>query len=162
MAKYVLSDIFEGNYSVTQLYAANSNYYKQFNLAGHEGVDWGTPVGTPVIAPFDGFILRSNTNDKDYGTYIVIWDPTQLCAVWFCHLSNSQVQAGQKISNGDILGHSGNSGNVQPAPTAQNPNAGAHLHVNFVETDTQANRLNMENGFQGFLNILDPNLVEWR
>lgn len=153
MAKYKLSDIFEGQYPVSQVYGANPAYYGQFGLKGHEGVDYATPVGVNALAPFDGEILRDNDSfvNNSYGNFVVIWDPVQKCAVWHCHLSSNSVSVGQKVKRGDVVGKTGNSGN----------SSGPHLHENFVETDASGNRLNTGNGYQGFLNILDPNLVEW-
>lgn len=150
--KYTISDIFEGNYPVSQKYGNNPTYYQQFGLKGHEGVDWATPVGIKLIVPFaTGKILRTGW-DPQYGYYIVIWDVTQKCAVWYCHLSSINVFAGQSIPRGKLVGYTGASGNV----------TGPHLHCNFVETDANANRLNTNNGYQGFLNILDTNLVTWQ
>jgi murein DD-endopeptidase MepM/ murein hydrolase activator NlpD len=150
--KYTLSDIFEGQYPVSQYYGVNPAYYKPYGLAGHEGVDWATPVGVRLVVPFEtGKILRTGW-DPVYGYYIVIWDASQKCAVWYCHLSSINVSAGQSIPRGKLVGYTGNSGNSQ----------GPHLHCNLVETDQYANRLNTNNGFQGFLNILDPNLVTWQ
>lgn len=152
MSKYIISDVFEGNYPVSQLYGANPAYYNQFGLKGHEGVDWATPVGVKLVIPFEtGKILRTGW-DPIYGYYMVIWDQTQRCAVWYCHLSSINVSAGQSIPKGKLVGYTGATGN----------SIGAHLHCNFVETDQYANRLNTNNGYQGFLNILDPFLVEWR
>jgi hypothetical protein len=154
MSKYVLADLFEGDYRISQLYGANPNYYKQYGFAGHEGVDWATPVGVKILAPFNGKILRNETNPRAsaYGIYIVVWDPTQRCAVWYAHLSESYVAVGQMVTKGQILGKTGNTGN----------STGPHIHVGFVETDGSGNRLHMTNGYKGFLNILDRNLVEWR
>ena len=162
MAKYVLSDIFQGDFHISQVYGANIEYYKQITRnaqsglstlnRGHEGVDWATPIGTPIVAPYNGFILRAEVNDV-YGNVIVVWDDKQKCAVWFCHLLDVSVKKGQAVVEGQILGHTGNSGRFTTGP---------HCHVNFVETDENANRLNQDNGSLGFLNILDPNLVEWK
>lgn len=152
MAKYIISDIFEGDYPVTQKYANDPQEYGKFGLKGHEGVDWGTPVGVWVIVPFEkGQILR-NGYDPIYGYYIVIWDAIQKCAVWYCHLSSINCTPGQVLARGTRVGKTGATGNVN----------GAHLHCNFCETDQYANRLNTKNGYLGFLNILDPNLVEWK
>lgn len=151
---YILSDIFLGNFFTTQGHGANPQYYAQFGFPGHEGVDWGTPSGTPILAPFDGKIVKDIDDAKSgaYGIYVVCWDPIQKCAVWFCHLQNNQVTIDEFVHKGQILGHTGNTGN----------STGSHLHVNFVETDAQGNRLNADLPYRGFLNILDPNLVEWK
>lgn len=152
MGKYLIGDIFEGNFNISQPYGVNAEYYKQFGLAAHEGTDWSTPVGTPILAAFDGVVLRDAFSAKDYGNYLVLWDATQKCAVWYCHLNDTLVQVGQAVHKGDILGHTGNTGNT----------TGPHLHVNFVETDGSGNRLNMDNGYQGFLDINNPELVMWQ
>ena len=153
MAKYTISDIFEGNYQVSQRYGVNPDYYKPYGLLAHEGVDWATPVGVWLIIPFEkGQILRAAYDPAKYGYYIVIWDSIQRCAVWYCHLSSINCNVGQILSKGSRVGKTGSSGNV----------TGSHLHCNFVETDQYANRLNIGNGYQGFMNILDTNLVEWK
>lgn len=151
MAKYKIGSLFQTPIAVTQRYGVNSDYYKQFGLAGHEGVDFGTQNGTPFLSPFNGVILRDIFNDKSYGNFSVVWDSQQLCAVWFCHLQDVTTKVGDKVTKGQILGHTNNTGN----------SSGPHCHVNFVATDAQGNRLNKDNGYQGFLNILDTNLVEF-
>jgi len=151
---YTLSDLFIGDFRVSQQYGVNAAFYKQFGLAGHEGVDYATPVGVPVLAPFDGVILRDTDNPKSgaYGTHLVIWDPTQKCAVWYCHLASNRVSYGERVQCGQVIGLTGNTGN----------STGPHLHVNLVETDSFGNRTNLSNGYQGFLNILNPKLVKWK
>lgn len=158
MSKYILGDLFKGDFPITQRYGANpldqngKPIYYMFTPPGHEGVDWGCPTGTEVVAPFDGIILRDTFNDKDYGNFTVVWDPIQHCAVWYCHLQDVTTATGDKVTLGQVVGHTNNTGH----------STGPHLHVDFVETDGTGNRLNLDNGKQGFLDILDPNLVEWK
>lgn len=154
MSKYRLSDIFEGDYQVTQDYGERPSYYQQYGFAGHEGVDFATPEGTPIIAPFHGLIIRDvdDARVNAYGIHLVCWDPVQKCAVWYCHLKDNVVLVGEGVTRGQVLGLTGNTGN----------STGPHLHIGFVETDQDGNRLNLDNGYKGFLNILDPNLVEWQ
>lgn len=155
---YKLSDIFEGNYPISQKYGNNKAYYLKVSGGtlknGHEGVDWATPTGVKILAPFNGIILRDieSSVKNVYGGHIVVWDPVQKCAVWFCHLSSNSVVRGQIVKAGQVLGRTGNTGNT----------TGPHLHVNFVQTDAYGNRLNTNNGSLGFLNILDPKLVQWK
>lgn len=151
MAKYKLSDIFPGNYPISQYFGANPNYYKKFGLAGHEGVDWALPTGTKLLAPFDNNIVIRTGWDASYGYYVVVWDNVQRCASWFCHLSRIYVTPGQRIKKGTVIGLSGNSGNT----------TGPHLHKGFVETDSYGNRLDRNNGYQGYKNVLSASLVYW-
>lgn len=153
MAKYIVGDIFKGDFPISQYFGQRPEYYAQFGFKGHEGVDWATPQGVDILAPFDGLIIRDNDDPKSgaYGTHLVVWDKVQKCALWYCHLLSNSVQIGQSVKKGQVIGKTGNTGNT----------SGPHLHVNFVETDAQGNRLNLNNGYKGFLNILDSNLVKW-
>ena len=158
MAKIILSDIFEGNYPVSQTFGANPAYYGQFYIygvkqKGHEGVDFATPIGVNIKAPFDGRVLRVGyqTDFSNYGKVVVLWDSVQKCAVWFCHLSETNVAIGAQIKKGQIMGKTGSTGNV----------TGSHLHFCIVYTDANGNRLNAGDGYGGFFDCLDPNKVQW-
>lgn len=155
MAKYVLTDIFEGNYPVSQLFGARPSYYQSISggtLKGHEGVDWATPVGVKLLVPFEsGAVLRTGW-DGIYGYYVVLWDLKQLCAVWYCHLSEIAAKPGQRLTRGFVVGRTGATGNV----------SGAHVHVNFCETSEYGWRINTANGYQGFRNMLNSYLVSWK
>lgn len=155
MAKYTVGDIFKGDYPISQYFANNPGYYAQYGFNGHEGVDFATPVGVEILAPFKRNIILQDQNDPKsgaYGNYIVVWDPDQKCVIWFCHLSENFVDFGKEYPKGAVLGKTGNTGK----------SSGPHVHVNFAETDANRNRLNTNNGFKGFLNILDSNLVQWQ
>lgn len=154
MSKYILSDIFKGDFPISQGYGSNPVYYAQFGLKGHEGVDWATPTGTEILAPFDGVIVRDNDDPRQgaYGDLLVVWDQKQNCAVWFCHLNENYFSIGDVVNKGQVLGKTGNSGNT----------TGPHLHFNFVETDSNGVRKNLDNGYKGFLNALDTTLVQWK
>lgn len=154
---YILHDIFEGSYPVTQTFGANPAYYGQFYIygvkqKGHEAVDFGLPVGIKVLSPFDGKILRSGYQPDfpNYGQVVCIWDPVQKCAVWFCHLSEVSVQTGQTINQGQVIGKSGQTGNI----------FGPHLHFGLVETDSNGNRLHQYDGYGGFINPLGSQ-IKW-
>lgn len=149
-----LSDCFIGNFPETQGFGARPDYYKQFGLNGHEGIDFGLPVGTPVIAATNGVVSR-DTDDpiqgKNYGINVVLWDTEQLCLTYYCHLSSNVVSVGQKIVAGQLLGYSGNTGNT----------TGPHLHFNLAKTDASGNRLNQTNGYLGFINPDDKRIAQW-
>lgn len=163
MAKYKIYDFTAKAYEVTQDYGANIQLYKDLTkdavtgkstlINGHEGVDFGTPTGTEILAPFEGIIVRDEINQpgwKNYGVFTTIWDPVQNIALWFCHLKDFTTKIGDHVKRGDIIAHTNNTGNT----------TGEHCHVNFCETDNNGMRLNQDNGSLGFLNILDATLVQ--
>lgn len=149
-----LGDVFIGNFPVTQEFGANPDYYKQFGLNGHEGIDFGCPTGTPIISATDGVVIRDfddPVQGKNYGDYVAIWDKNQLCATYYAHLASNVVSIGQAIVKGQLIGYSNNTGNT----------SGPHLHFGLVKTDSNGNRLDTNNGFQGFINPDDGRIAVW-
>lgn len=82
----------------------------------HTGIDYAMPVGTPVLAVADGVIANVLT-DKSYGEVVVL--KADKYEIWYCHLSVKGVKKGDKVSVGQELGKSGNTGN----------STGPHLHL---------------------------------
>ncbi len=54
-------------------------------------------------------------------------------SVLYGHLNKQYVKVGDKLVYGSKIGEMGNTGQVEPKPTPQNPNAGTHLHLAVVE-----------------------------
>lgn len=109
----------------------------------HPGIDFAVPVGTPIKAVADGVIVRAgyeNENDHLQGFGLRAWQEVQIEGkrfyVWYGHQSQLAVKEGAKILRGQFVGLSGNSGHVSPRPTPLNPTAGAHLHLQIRERDT--------------------------
>lgn len=149
-----LGDCYIGNFPQTQDFGERPNYYKQFGLSGHEGIDIGCPEGTPIVSATDGVIIRDIDDPvvgKNYGVNVVVWDKNQLCATYYCHLRNNVVSVGQAVIKGQLLGYSDTTGNT----------TGPHLHFNLCKTDAQGNRLNQDNGYFGFINPNDKRIVTW-
>jgi murein DD-endopeptidase MepM/ murein hydrolase activator NlpD len=90
---------------------------KHWSVGYHTGVDFPVPVGTDVLAVADGLVANANWG-KAYGTQIVqdLGDQTFFI---YAHLSKSLVKPGDKITKGQLIGKSGNTGN----------STGPHLHV---------------------------------
>ena len=104
--------------------------YSGFGLAGHDGLDFAMPIGTPVLAADDGTVVMAG--GIIYGVTVVIqhsWGKS-----YYGHLSKVEVKLGQTISKGDEIALSGNSGIV----------TGAHLHFGI-----KFNQNNPQNGFYG-------------
>lgn len=91
----------------------------------HDGnaVDFGAPVGTPVVAAADGVvtIAKSSGYNGGYGEYIVITHPAGSQTL-YGHLSSVGVSVGDHVTEGQQIGRSGNSG----------LSTGPHLHFKIV------------------------------
>lgn len=85
----------------------------------HNGVDFGVPMGTPIIAPSDGVVEHVAFQAKGAGRYIKIRHG-HITTVYM-HLSKPLVKKGQTVRKGERIALSGNSGG----------STGPHLHYEF-------------------------------
>ncbi len=80
----------------------------------HYGIDIAVPTGTPVKAPADGVV--SLVHDEMFfsgGTLML--DHGQGLSSTFLHLSRIRVEAGQRVTRGDIIAEVGATGRVTGA-----------------------------------------------
>lgn len=96
-------------------------YYKYISRGvsrSHNGIDYATSIGTPVIASANGVIMATSSGwSGGYGNQIVVSHGNGV-ATRYAHLSSVKVSSGQTVSQGQVIGYSGNSGN----------STGPHLH----------------------------------
>jgi murein DD-endopeptidase MepM/ murein hydrolase activator NlpD len=83
----------------------------------HTGLDLVEPFGSPVYAADDGIVASVGSSSSGYGNYVVIahsggWDTL------YGHLSTSLVKVGQTVTQGQVVGLEGSTGN----------STGAHVH----------------------------------
>ena len=94
----------------------------------HQGIDYHAPIGTPILAVKDGNIVGINNEDNgDYGKTITLEftnDEGEKAWAFYSHLSEIQVDLGQEVKEGDILGKTGDSGNAKGMK-------GEDLHLHF-------------------------------
>jgi len=100
-----------------------------FNGEGafHSGVDIGSPVGQPVIAPADGEVVQADFWGG-YGRAIVL-DHGHGITTRYGHLSGFAVTLGERVHRGDVIGYVGQSGR----------STGPHLHYEVRINDTPVN-----------------------
>jgi murein DD-endopeptidase MepM/ murein hydrolase activator NlpD len=78
---------------------------------GHQGVDFKTPVGTPVKATFDGTVTRKNWNFRANGNSVELAESGGKGRVaLFLHLSEVLKNPGEKVKKGELIAKSGNTG----------------------------------------------------
>ena len=85
---------------------------------GKSSVDFGAPVGTSVRAAAEGTVILAKTGyNGGYGTYIIV-DHGNGTQTVYAHLSKLLVSVGDKVSQGEKIALSGNTGR----------STGPHLH----------------------------------
>ncbi|MCO5315707.1 MAG: peptidoglycan DD-metalloendopeptidase family protein [Solirubrobacterales bacterium] len=96
----------------------------------HEGLDIAVPEGTPIRAAKGGTVIMASYNGG-YGNYTCI-DHGSGLSTCYAHQSSFAVSAGQRVSQGQVIGYSGNTG----------ASTGPHLHfevrINGVAQDPTA------------------------
>jgi murein DD-endopeptidase MepM/ murein hydrolase activator NlpD len=96
----------------------------------HEGIDISVPEGTPIRAAADGtvILMQSEYESGGYGNYSCI-DHGGGLSTCYAHQSSFATSVGAQVSQGDLIGYSGNTGH----------STGPHLHfevrINGVATD---------------------------
>ncbi|QNP54173.1 peptidoglycan DD-metalloendopeptidase family protein [Hymenobacter qilianensis] len=85
----------------------------------HEGIDIFAKRGTPVVAVAPGLITRVNETPRG-GKVVWLADTKHGQHIYYAHLDQQLVQAGQTVQIGDTLGLVGNTGNARTTPP--------HLH----------------------------------
>lgn len=99
----------------------------------HQGVDWATPVGTSVVASCGGTVTKAGWG-SGYG-YVVYIRHEDGRETRYGHLSKVLVSAGQKVTQGQKIALSGNTGR----------STGPHLHFEIRINGSAVNPLNYLN-----------------
>lgn len=86
----------------------------------HAGADLSAAEGTPVMAAADGVVRVAGTH-KSYGNYIRVLHQNG-DETLYAHMQYLYVHAGQSVAKGQIIGASGQTGNV----------TGPHLHFELL------------------------------
>jgi murein DD-endopeptidase MepM/ murein hydrolase activator NlpD len=103
----------------------------------HLGDDFAVPTGTPVYACVAGTIVHSGKHifkkgwGFAFGIHVIVDNvrfPDGSAGLWagYCHLSKTNVQVGQVIKKGDVIGFVGSTGN----------STGSHLHLQILASRT--------------------------
>ncbi len=126
--------------TISQNFGTNSGGYNP--IGGHTGTDFAVPVGTPVRAVGAGTVTMSNWTttlpadyradgsgpnpywlNPDFGGIVVAIDhgPGQPVSI-YAHLNSTPLNDGDRVSQGQIIGESGNTG----------ASTGPHLHFEMM------------------------------
>ncbi|HEY88297.1 MAG TPA: SH3 domain-containing protein [Thermoflexia bacterium] len=114
---------------ITQAFGKRPEYYGQYGLPGHEGIDFRAPTGSKIFAVADGFVsdVRLDGNSKPYGNQVRVQHESGYQTI-YAHLLEASVSKGQAVKAGQLVGIADNSGN----------SAGAHLHLTLKKNGATA------------------------
>ena len=108
-SKRVLTPLpFEGEFRLTQAFGENPYIYRRLGLPGHNGLDWGMPVGQEIMAVDKGIVIRVQERPEGFGKHVKIqhyWGQSL-----YAHLSEFKVVLNQPVKQGEVIGLSGNTG----------------------------------------------------
>jgi len=124
------------------VWPTNSNY----KITSYFGYRWGKLHGAidingpgygsniyaankGVVVTVKGGCVSGNTScNGSGGNYIIIKHNINNYYTIYMHLKDIRVRVGDNVGAGQIIGTMGNTGNVVPVPSSNNPYAGTHLH----------------------------------
>ncbi len=124
-----------GNSSCITQYFGNTAFAASgaYNGNGHNGIDFGMPVGTPVDAALAGTVIGTGNTDLahsasgaqcySFGKWVMVQHANGLSTM-YAHLSSISVSKGDSVGTGQVLGYSGMTGYA----------TGPHLHFGVYAT----------------------------
>lgn len=100
-------------------YISSGFGYRSFDNGFHPGIDIANSIGTPIHAAADGIVFKAYTSSS-YGNCVMIshFINGQLYTTVYAHMSSINVSDGQSVSQGQVIGAMGNTGE----------SFGSHLH----------------------------------
>lgn len=115
-----------GNVIITQLFGGTEFAKRNASVYGgrayHPGVDFGVPRGSKIYAPLAGTVRATGNTDLVPGCYSwgkwTLVDHANGLATLYAHQDVISVSPGQRVSTGDVIGYTGNTGY----------STGPHLH----------------------------------
>lgn len=117
-------------YCITQFFG-NTAFAQSgaYNGKGHNGIDFGAPTGTKVLAALSGIVEATGNTDAirgcySFGKWVLVRHSNGL-ATLYAHLSHIGVSRGEAVATGGFLGYSGVTGFA----------TGPHLHFTVYVAD---------------------------
>lgn len=115
---------------ITQEYGTTKFAARAYKGKFHNGVDYGAPIGTPVLAAEKGRVIAVDNQDRycyrgAYGKYVVIEHENNFTTL-YAHLSLQAVAVGDYVLTGQVIGYVGKTGYA----------IGPHLHFTVYASQT--------------------------
>jgi murein DD-endopeptidase MepM/ murein hydrolase activator NlpD len=128
-----------GGYTVTSRQGNRTDPITGQKNKPHNGMDIGTPKGTPIGANVSGTVVFAGVGSKkngynELGNAVAIKDANGNVHV-YGHMDSVNVKSGQKVSSGVVLGKAGSTGK----------STGPHLHYEVRKNGVYGNFLDPRN-----------------
>ncbi len=117
------------NVFITQMFGKTVDSVRLYTSGSHSGTDFRASIGTPVLAMASGTVVESGDTDAtcrgaSFGKWVFIKYDNGLAST-YGHLSLVSAKNGARVTPGQIVAYSGNTGH-STAP---------HLHVSLYPSD---------------------------
>jgi len=114
---------------VTQKFGVTSDSGRLYTSGSHNGVDFRAAIGTKLMTARSGTVVATGNTDLakncfSYGKWILIKHENGLTTL-YGHLSVISVKAGDKVTTGQTIGYTGDTGYA----------TGPHLHLTVIASD---------------------------
>jgi murein DD-endopeptidase MepM/ murein hydrolase activator NlpD len=126
-----MTGIFTQGYGNTGFTALGYNF--------HNGIDIAAPPGTPIYAAASGTVTSCDTGEAAYGNWCAIKhnidtkNGKRCIVTLYAHMRSFKVKAGQQVSQGDLVGYEGNTGNT--TRLLYGKERGYHLHFTVFDCE---------------------------
>ncbi|WGI26344.1 peptidoglycan DD-metalloendopeptidase family protein [Halomonas alkaliantarctica] len=120
---------FDGSYRLSSNFNPRRKHPVTGRVSPHNGTDFAMPIGTPVTAPANGVVERVS-NHHAAGRYIVVRHDNGY-RTRYLHLSRQLVKQGQRVTMGERIALSGNTGR----------STGPHLHYEVIVNNSPVNAM---------------------
>lgn len=108
------------NPTITQRFGENPQDYTQFGMPGHNGLDLWTGYQPPEVTPvIKSVVVSAGWDPYGYGKLVIT--EHQGIKFYYAHLDQVLCAPGDELSEDDVLGIMGSTGN----------STGPHLHLGF-------------------------------
>ncbi|KHA59225.1 peptidase M23 [Vibrio variabilis] len=118
-----------GRYRLSSHFNPHRKHPVTGRVSPHNGTDWATPTGTPIVSTGDGVVIMTRKHPYA-GNYVVIQHGSRY-KTRYLHLSKILVRKGQKVSRGQRIGLSGATGRV----------TGPHIHYELLDRGRAVNAM---------------------
>lgn len=98
-------------------------------VRAHKGTDYAAPVGTPILTTASGIVQESRFGGGN-GNYVKVRH-SGAYSTQYLHMSKRAVKVGQRVSQGDVIGYIGMTGNT----------SGPHVCYRFWKNGVQVDPL---------------------